>query len=149
MKWWLTGAPKGQPSLVGRAQNVEFWERQCGLFFNRKDNTGSYGIKEGRNVTEVNDFTGGWESALAGTERIVYVNGEYDPWLGATPAAPGFPGGPLESTERAPHYIIPEGMHCSDFFAANAAVNEGVRDIMHKIVADIARFVGEFKPRKC
>ncbi|KAI9155704.1 putative extracellular serine carboxypeptidase [Paramyrothecium foliicola] len=145
-KWWRGGAPKGEPSLIGRAMGVEYYDRQCGYMFDHAGKPGSYGIKDGLNVTEVNASLGGWE-ATVGLERIVYVNGEYDPWLGATVASPNFPGGPFQSTDRAPHYIIPQGMHCSDMQASNAAVNEGVHAVMTQVVADIARFVAEFEPK--
>ena len=102
---------------------------QCDLMF-RPPNGG--GPPSGLNATThpfststdaVNAFTGGWATKrLSGhgapqsprsaqqQPRIVFVNGEFDPWLPATVSANERPGGPLADTETQPVFVIP-GMY--------------------------------------
>ena len=141
-KYWQDGAPAGVPTLVSRLIDEAYWERQCALFFPPEDGF-TYGIGEGRDVDEVNEATGGW-TRVDNTTRLLWVNGEFDPWRDATVSSVFRPGGPLESTTRAPVYVIPGGIHCSDLIAANGMVNAGVQKVINEEVAVIKGWVESF-----
>lgn len=71
-----------------------------------------YGIKEGRSAATVNSYTGGWDAT--NTTRLLWINGELDPWRGATVSSQSRPGGPLKSTKQAPVFMLPGASHCND-----------------------------------
>ncbi|OJD29219.1 serine peptidase [Diplodia corticola] len=143
LDFWQDGAPAGTPSIVSRLVTPGYWERQCGLFF--PDGGGdapTYGHAEGKTVDDVNAYTGGW--SRTNTTRVVWVNGEFDPWRDATVSSDFRPGGPLQSTEAAPVFVIPDGIHCSDLLTSNAEANEGVREVVDAVVAQVVAWVGEY-----
>jgi hypothetical protein len=140
--YWQTGAPEDRPSLVSRLVDPEYWIRQCGLFFPDGPEGETYGIKEGKTEEEVNDYTGGWD--IVNTTRLLYVNGEFDPWREASVSSDIRPGGPLNSTEKVPVYMVPGGIHVSDLVTKNGDVNAGVRAVQDKVVAQLSAWVDEF-----
>ncbi|KAF1961954.1 hypothetical protein CC80DRAFT_401871 [Byssothecium circinans] len=136
-EYWQNGAPKDTPSLVSRLVNNEYYHTQCANMFGS-----GYGLVEGKTVDQLNEWTGGWFAT--NTTRLMYANGQYDPWLPATVSAKQRPGGPLESTPQLPVRVIPGGMHCSDLYGPNWAVNEGVKAIADAEVEQMAAWVKEF-----
>lgn len=143
--YWQTGAPEGRPSIVSRLVTPEYWIRQCGLFFPDGPNGETYGIAKGRSEEQVNKYTGGWD--IDNTTRLLYVNGDFDPWREASVSADLRPGGPLASTEHVPVYIVPGGFHVSDMVTPNGVVNAGVKAVQDKVVDQLAAWVAEF-PKK-
>ncbi|KAJ5390371.1 uncharacterized protein N7496_001439 [Penicillium cataractarum] len=139
--YWQDGAPSGVSSLVSRTVNAEYWQRQCSLFF-PEVNGYTFGSAKGKTEAEVNAWTKGWE--LTDTTRLIWANGQYDPWRSAGVSSSFRPGGPLESRESAPLNVIPGGFHCSDLIVKNGAVNEGVQKIIDAEVAQIKTWVEEY-----
>jgi hypothetical protein len=92
----------------------------------------------------VNGYTKGWDIS---TERLLWVNGQLDPWREAGVSSIFRPGGPLKSTAKAPVLIVPKGFHCSDWLAKNGEANAGVRSIQQQEIAQIKAWVKIF-PRK-
>lgn len=123
---------------MSRLVDNAYWESQCALFFPE----GGYGIAEGLDEEDVNKWTGGWD--LTNTTRLMYANGQYDPWLDATVSARRRPGGPLESTEELPVRVIPGGVHCSDFYGLNWDANAEVKAIADEEVENLKQWVAEF-----
>lgn len=138
--YWQDGGPSDRPSVVSRLVTPEYWERQCALFFPAEGEF-TYGHAEGKTVEDVNAYTGGW---FTNTTRLVWTNGEFDPWKDATVSSDFRPGGPLESTTEAPVLVIPAGIHCSDLLAENGAVNAGVQEVIDAEVAQIVQWVAEY-----
>ena len=90
LAYWQTSAPASTPTtenprLVSRLVTAEYWQRQCDLYFPAE--VGGDGVVYAYNasgaggVDSVNRYTGGWESRK--TRRLLYVNGENDPWRSA------------------------------------------------------------------
>ncbi|KAK8147385.1 hypothetical protein G3M48_001745 [Beauveria asiatica] len=100
-----------------------------------------YGLKSGRTYHTVNKHTGGWRNV--NTSRLFWVNGEFDPWRGATVSAYRRPGGELQSTADAPVYVIPGAGHCNDYFSANGDTPEG-KDTFVALRDTFRKWVGEF-----
>lgn len=144
--YWQDGAPADRPTIVSRLVNPEYWIRQCGMWFPPGPDGETYGINKGRTEAEVNDYTGGW--FIDNSTRLVYANGEYDPWREATVSAKTRPGGPLESTEQVPVYVVPGGFHTSDLVTRNGDVNEGCKEVIDAEVQQLVEWVAEFPKRK-
>lgn len=139
-KYWQDGAPLS-PSIVSRLVRPAYWDRQCKVFFPKEDGF-TYGADKGRDVWNVNAYTGGWYKT--NTERVLWANGEFDPWRDATVSSDFRPGGPLKSTTKTPVKVIPGGIHCSDLLARNGVANAGVQQIINEEVAIIKGWVSDF-----
>lgn len=139
--YWQDGAPKNTPSIVSRFVTGDYWQNQCPLFFPEQDGF-TYGSAKGKTAEDVNKYTKGWN--FDGTDRFLYVNGQYDPWQSSGVSSVFRPGGPLQSTERTPVDIVPGGYHCSDLQMKNGAVNAGVNATQYKEIDTIAKWVKEW-----
>ncbi|KAJ5235467.1 uncharacterized protein N7469_004635 [Penicillium citrinum] len=139
--YWQDAAPSGVQTLVSRTVNAEYWQRQCPLFF-PEVNGHTYGSARGKTAAQVNSWTKGWD--LTNTTRLIWTNGQFDPWRDSGVSSIYRPGGPLQSTSSAPINVIPGGFHCSDLLLRNGAANKGVQDIIDAEVAQIKTWVQEF-----
>ncbi|KAJ5103846.1 hypothetical protein N7532_004375 [Penicillium argentinense] len=102
--YWQDGAPSGVPTVVSRAVNAEYWQRQCALYF-PEVNGHTYGSANGKTVSTVNAWTKGWD--LTKTNRLIWANGQFDPWRDSGVSSKYRPGGPLRSTASVPVNVIP------------------------------------------
>lgn len=144
-EYWQDGAPHGIPSLVSRMVTADYWRQQCGFFFPpEKDGpiTHTYSLAQGSRAVDVNRWTGGWFAT--NSTRLMHANGELDPWRDATLSSKFRPGGPVKSTENLPVRVIPGGIHCSDLYGQNWAVNPGVKKIVDEEVENMKKWVAEF-----
>jgi hypothetical protein len=141
-EYWQDGAPKDHPTIVSRLVNTAYWRAQCPLFFPPEE--GGYGLLQGRTADKVNAYTGGWSVDFNST-RLMFANGELDPWRDSTVSSKFRPGGP----EQSPNVrVIPGGIHCSDFYAQNWAVNPELKSIVDEEVASMEQWVKEFYEHK-
>ena len=101
----------------------------------------TYGLNKGRTVDQLNLKTGGWNHV--NTTRLMWVNGEYDPWTPATVSSKSRPGGPLKSTKQAPVWVIPKAAHCNDLNVRNR-VNEGAREVIDGVVSQMQEWVADY-----
>lgn len=115
---------------------------QCELYFPG----GAYGYAKGRTEDDVNAWTGGWSDLHI--PRLMYANGQFDPWREVTVSSSMRPGGPMQSSPDASNgtqvYMLPGGTHCSDYVGANWAANEGAKKVADQEVAQMAVWVDEF-----
>jgi len=139
--YWQDGAPKNTNSLVSRFVTGDYWENQCQLFFPEQDGY-TFGYAKGKREADVNAFTKGWSNT--NTTRLLWVNGEFDPWRSSGVSSIFRPGGPLQSTEQAPVDIVPGGYHCSDLLMKNGQVNAGVAAVQQKEIDQIVAWVNEW-----
>jgi hypothetical protein len=143
-EWWQDGAPENHPTIVSRLVNTTYWRSQCSLFFPPEE--GGSGILRGRTAEDVNAYTGGW--SIDNTTRLMMTNGDKDPWRDATLSSKFRPGGPKESTPEMPIRVVPGGVHCSDLYGQNWAVNPELKAIVDDEVANMQRWVNEFYVQK-
>ncbi|KAH8911725.1 serine carboxypeptidase S28 [Coniochaeta sp. PMI_546] len=143
--YWQGGAPKERPSIMSRYVTAEYYQRQCDLFFPRDGNF-TYGSAIGKTAETLNSWTQGWN--LTNTTRLLWVNGEFDPWRSASVSSEFRPGGPLLSREEAPVSLLRDATHCNDLVVKNGAVNAGVRAAQQSAVATMRKWVDEFYSRK-
>ncbi|KAI9742271.1 MAG: hypothetical protein M1818_004171 [Claussenomyces sp. TS43310] len=147
--YWQDGAPLGVPTVVSRLVTASYWQRQCGLFF-PQEGSHVYGSSPSHlpplSVHTENLYTDGWytSSPLKPSKRLIWTNGEFDPWRTTGVSSQFRPGGPLQSTPEAPVQVIPAGIHCSDLYMGDAKVNAGVQEVVDNEVKQIVEWVNEF-----
>ncbi|KAF7719783.1 Serine carboxypeptidase [Penicillium ucsense] len=139
--YWQDGAPSHVQSLVSRSVDAKYWQRQCSLYF-PEVNGFTFASAKGKDAEDVNQKTKGWD--LTDTTRLIWANGEFDPWRTSGMSSEYRPGGPLKSRPSAPLNIIPGGFHCSDLILKNGAVNAGVQKVIDAEVAQIKTWVAEY-----
>ena len=103
------------------------------------------GLDNGRSEDQVNAHTKGWD--FTNSERLIWVNGDYDPWREAGVSSEFRPGGPLQSRPEAPVVIVPGGFHTSDLVTRNGLVNSGAQSAIDTVVAQLKTWVAEFEPQ--
>lgn len=145
-EWWQTYAQADTTGLIPKLYNTPAAiKEQCADVY--PDTNGyTYGLKKGATVDRVNKHTGGWDKV--NTKRLMWINGEFDPWRAATVSALDRPGGPLKSTTDAPVYLIPGAAHCNDFNPYNANANPAAKKIFDGMVNNIVKWVNEFYNQK-
>lgn len=130
---WQASAP-GDTGLIPKFLTMQDLRDQCDRFFPDVDGF-QYGLKAGRTTEEIVKLTGGWD--FTNTTRLLYVNGEYDPWLMETVSSPSRPRGPLKSTPEVPVFVVPKAAHCPDMVMRNVNSNKELAEIYaqtHKIM---------------
>jgi hypothetical protein len=142
-EWWPDGAPKPHPSISSRLVTAEYWARQCALYFPPGPNNETYGLAKGKTAHDVNTYTGGW-NMTNNTTRLLYVNGEFDPWREASMSSDFRPGGPLNWTAQMPVFVVPGGSHCSDLYTENGVVNEGAKHVIDAVIRQLKVWVEEW-----
>ncbi|CAK7212297.1 hypothetical protein SBRCBS47491_001415 [Sporothrix bragantina] len=146
LAWFQDTAPSGQPSIVSKLVNYDYNIEICKTQF--PDAVGSFGLNHGASTDQVNSRTGGWSVPTSRTPRLLYTNGERDPWRAATVSSDWRPGGPLANSNNVPVHIVPGGGHCSDVYAENWAVNPGVKAVADAETATIVQWVNDFYHEK-
>ncbi|KAJ3483596.1 hypothetical protein NLG97_g7272 [Lecanicillium saksenae] len=135
----------GDTGLISSHATMEALRASCDRFFPDEDGY-SYGLKRGRTTEDIVRRTGGWDNV--NTTRLVYVNGEYDPWLPETVSSSFRPGGPLKSTPEVPVFVVPKAAHCPDLVMANTLANDELHEITQNVIAIISNWVQEFYQEK-
>lgn len=100
-----------------------------------------YNLKGARTYHTVNKHTGGWRNV--DTTRLLWINGEFDPWRPATVSADERPGGPLKSTKKAPVHIIKGAYHCNDYYTINAETPQG-KPVFEATYAQFREWIADF-----
>lgn len=144
LAYWQDGAPENTASLMSRLVTPEYFQRQCSLYF-PTENGYTFGSARGANVDKVNARTQGWD--VHNAQRLLFVNGGYDPWRESGVSSDYRPGGPMQSTAQTPIEIVPGGFHTSDLLVGNGAVNAGVKAVQDKAVQQMVTWVNEFPKR--
>lgn len=142
MMFWQTAAPRGVGSLVPSLVSFMYNQEQCALFFPEDEGyTYRSALGVGKTTNDFNMYTKGWN---AKTKRLMWANGQFDPWKDATVSSDFRPQGPLISTPEAPVYMIPGGIHCTDLIYKNAEDNDDLMAIVQEEVATMKGWVDEF-----
>lgn len=124
--WWQVGPPKNDGNhVVSSLLRPDHWQRQCELMF-PETNGFKVGSAEGWTAEHLNMYTGGWDATF--DNRVMFLNGEFDPWIEATLSSRHRPGGPRNSTETTPIYIINKGNHVADLILDDVPEENSVLD---------------------
>lgn len=142
--YYQTGAPANQSTLFSRLANAEYWQRQCELFFPAEGEY-TYASALGMTAADLNNYTKGWQlpESLDSESRLLFVNGEYDPWRSASVASKFRPGGPLASSPDVPSILIPGSRHCNDLSLHNN-VDADIKKAQADIVAQMVKWTDDF-----
>lgn len=135
-----SGAPKGIPTVMSRLGNAEYYQRQCSLYFPTEGNN-TYRSARGIREDSVNNRTGGWFNTDA--PRLLYLNGELDPWREGSVYSEFRPGGPFTGTEETPSILIAGSRHCNDLIIANN-VHPPVAEAQKAAISQMKTWVGEY-----
>lgn len=154
--YWQTGAPADKPTIVSRLVSADYYQRQCEMFFPEVDgftySTSTSRGAKAKTAEQLNAQTGGWmfptngSASSVGTPpmRIVWSNGEFDPWRSASVSSELRPGGPLASTASQPVYLMADARHCNDLLLKNGLANAGVMSAINGIVATMKGWTADF-----
>ncbi|KAG6009457.1 hypothetical protein E4U21_002372 [Claviceps maximensis] len=144
-EYWQVGSPQSPIGYPPPLYTSEYYRRQCSLFF-PEVNGHKVGMNKGVRAINVDRRTGGWYNT--NTTRLMWVNGETDPWRSASVASDFRPGGPFVGDKDHPSWVVPKGSHCSDLLIKNAKVNEGVKRVVDAEVKKMKEWVGDFYKQK-
>lgn len=140
--WWQVGPPKDDGQhVVSSLMRPDHWQRQCELMF-PETNGYKVGSVEGWTSEHLNVYTGGWDASF---ERVLFVNGEFDPWIEATVSSTHRPGGPVESSDQIPIYIIKNGNHVPDLILDDVPEETSV---LEQELATMKKWLDEWTPPK-
>ncbi|KAH7317866.1 peptidase S28 [Rhexocercosporidium sp. MPI-PUGE-AT-0058] len=141
--YWQSGAPLHETTIISRLITGDYWQKQCSLFFPTVNGfTYRSNASPDNNVHQVNKYTKGWR--LEDTTRLIWTNGQFDPWKAASMSSEYREGGPFPGSATAPLQIIPGGFHGSDFGLWEAKANAGVQNVVDNEVAQIVKWVAEY-----
>lgn len=135
----------GDTGLISKYYTTKDARDQCERYF--PDEAGfTYGLKRNQTTEQIVEKTSGWNNIH--TTRLIYVNGEFDPWRPETVSSEIRPGGPLASTPEVPVFLVKGGSHCPELVMQNAEVNRALAAQVKDIVSILAKWVGEFYTEK-
>lgn len=105
------------------------------------------GIYDGqvKTTAQLNAYTKGWDNQSL---RLLYVNGDYDPWREASVSSDFRPQGKLQSSTGNPIVIVPGGFHTSDLVTQNGEVNSGAQKAIDEALSIMKSWVKDFRPNK-
>ncbi|KAH8694319.1 putative serine peptidase [Talaromyces proteolyticus] len=139
---WHNGAPKGTKSIVSRLVTSDYSVRTCGTYF-QPDDGYTYASAKGKRSDAVNAWSKGW---FGTTERVIWTQGQYDPWREETVSSDFRPGGPLSSSDPNPIFVMENASHCYDLLLENARSNAGIQQVVNEAIKQMKTWIAEFKP---
>jgi len=138
--WWQTGPSSSDgTNIISIFNTVDHWQRTCPLRFPETNGFVS-GSVEGFTAEHLDLYTGGWDGD---SERVLFVNGEFDPWRSATLSSDFRPGGALNSSDSVPIFVVENGVHCPELVIGEVAealpLYDGMINIMGGWLSDWAQ----------
>ncbi|ORY63130.1 serine carboxypeptidase S28 [Pseudomassariella vexata] len=110
--WWQVGPGVSDGNnIVSNQMRPQHYTRRCPLYF-PKTNDYTFGMDEGFTEEHLNQWTKGWDAPY---EKVIFVNGELDPWRSATVASDYRPGGYVNDTD-SPSFVVEGGVHCPELW---------------------------------
>ncbi len=88
-------------------------------------------MEDGFTAEYLDTYTGGWDGRF---ERVLFVNGQLDPWRSATVSSDHRPGGPLASTAATPVFVLENGVHCPEMVVGDTAESADVYDAIFDVM---------------
>ncbi|KUJ11410.1 uncharacterized protein LY89DRAFT_624714 [Mollisia scopiformis] len=130
--YWQTGAPTNQTTLVSRFVTAEYYQQECNFYFP--------GVQFGLTEDKHNADFEGWD--VTKTDRLMFSNGEFDPWRSAGVSSAFRPGGPLASTPEIPVFIVPDGIHVQDLYMND--VTPAILDLRKQELAQMVSWIESY-----
>ena len=137
--WWQVGPRTSDGSnIVSQYVTLASSTRTCALTFPTTAGFSS-GWDDGFTPEHLGLYTGGWDADF---RRVLFVNGEVDPWREATVSADSRPNGRRASTEHMPVIVVPNGNHCPELTFEEY---EGAPDLYTDIMAIMEGWLDEWE----
>lgn len=127
-----------------RLATADYYKRQCGLYF-PSEGTNTYSSAKGKTEAAVNQETHGWDNT--DTKRLLFSNGEFDPWRSASVSSHFRPGGEFNGTADVPVIVIEGAIHCNDLSVRNA-IHPSIASAQDAEVKQITAWVNDFYVQK-
>ncbi|ROT41790.1 hypothetical protein SODALDRAFT_325977 [Sodiomyces alkalinus F11] len=139
--WWQVGPPVSDgKNVVSGLLRPQYFQRMCDLYFPEVGGFAPASAK-GHTTEDINRYTGGWDAEF---DKVLFCNGENDPWISATLSSRFRPGGPRESTDQTPVLVMKGGNHVPDF---DLRMEDGeFMDFVDKEVKIIGQWLKDWKP---
>lgn len=139
--WWQVGPDETDgTNIISQYADVNFYARQCPLYFPTTNGYTS-GLSAGFTPEHLDLYTGGWNAPY---NRVLFVNGEVDPWRSATVSSDYRPGGRRASTWDAPIWVVPAGNHCPELMLEYF---EGAPDLYKEIFETMKGWLAEWQKK--
>ncbi|EFX06147.1 serine-type peptidase [Grosmannia clavigera kw1407] len=137
--WWQVGPNVTDgTNIVSQYITVDWYTRRCALYFPETNGYRS-GAEDGWTPEHLDLYTGGWDAPF---ERVVFVNGEVDPWRDVTVSSDYRDGGRRPSTDDMPVFVVPGGNHCPEMLLEEF---DGLPDLYDNLVAIMATWLGDWE----
>ncbi|RYP67011.1 hypothetical protein DL769_005871 [Monosporascus sp. CRB-8-3] len=141
--WYQVGPDVSDgTNIVSSAMQETQYSRRCPLMF-PETNGFVVGSVRGWNETHLNQWTGGWDSEF---EKVIFVDGQYDPWRSASVSSDYRPEGGVYNTTEAPAFIVENGIHCPEFDIDES--DPYTWPVVQSSVEIMAGWIKEWSPRK-
>ncbi|RYP91354.1 hypothetical protein DL770_002494 [Monosporascus sp. CRB-9-2] len=141
--WYQVGPDVSDgTNIVSAAMQETHYSRQCPLMF-PQTNGFVVGSVRGWNETHLNRWTGGWNSEF---EKVIFVDGQYDPWRSASVSSDYRPEGGAYNTTEAPAFIVEGGVHCPEMVID--VNNPSLWFVVQSSVEIMAGWIKEWSPPK-
>ncbi|KIK60910.1 hypothetical protein GYMLUDRAFT_73702 [Collybiopsis luxurians FD-317 M1] len=136
--YFKDAAPSGATTLVSRLVQPSYDIRQCALMF--PDVFASpEDVPLIGGVANINQAYHGWNLTI---DRLIFANGQRDPWREATVSADGVA---RESTDTQP-ILDSDGFHCSDLLTSLGQADPSVLAVQTKALSYIRMWLAEWTP---
>jgi hypothetical protein len=140
--WYQVGPPVSDGTNIVSVQlQPEEYYRRCNLSF-PVTNGFETGSATGWTEDHLNQWTQGWDAPY---ERVIFVNGQFDPWRSATVSSDYRPGGQVNSTE-IPVFIVENGVHTPELFVDTT--NPYTWPVVQSSIAQMGAWLKEYKPSR-
>ncbi|KAH8681442.1 peptidase S28 [Xylariales sp. PMI_506] len=140
--WYQNGPPTSDGnSIISSQLRPEQFSRRCDLRFPETNGFVS-GAAAGFTEEQLNMYTLGWDAPF---QRVLFVNGEFDPWRSATLSSDYRPGGTVNSTD-IPVFIVEGGVHCPDLYLDDG--NPHQVEVVNAALQQMGQWLQEYRPWK-
>ena len=139
--YWQTAPPAPMKRWRSKFITVAYYENGC------RDTFGTLDMPRIPNVDYINTV---YKGQSIHTSRIVYVNGEIDPWrrlsVSAEPDSPAPPRNPNSPTE--PMFVVKGGSHCTDLGGYRPTNSASLNETRIKVDEAIVRWLSDTVARR-
>ncbi|OBZ65442.1 putative serine protease K12H4.7 [Grifola frondosa] len=133
--FFYDGPPAGQPAIVSRLVQPAYDERHCAYMFPGAFNSST----PTPNATGTIAAYGGWNISV---DRLMFANGQRDPWLEATVGAAGTLA--AKTTGLTPH-ALSDGFHCSDLLT-RSNVDPSIKNVQANATMFMVQWIASWVP---
>jgi len=133
--YWQTAPPAPLPRHRSRYINIKYYEDSCHQTF--APSPSGFHVPLHANVHKIDAK---YHSEHIKVARVVFVNGELDPWRRLSVSAPDAP--PRSSMPLQGVFVVQDGHHCTDLSGNSREDGKSVKEVRKGVEAYIMRWLG-------